>query len=82
MKQHTIKKEIKEEIGRVYENLPDEFYAWTLFQKVVRYIAAIHQRHIYSDTVLRYFREMRQDGEIECECLCRQKSLYSKNITT
>ena len=79
MKPHTIKKEIMNEILEVYDTLPNEFYAHTLFEKVCRYVAAIHQRHIYPDTCMRYFRELRQNEDIRCECVNRQRSLYMKS---
>jgi hypothetical protein len=80
MKPNALKKEIKAEIKEVFDTLPPKFYGHALFEKVVRYIAAVHNKNIYSDTVLRYFREMRERGEIDCECLNRQDSFYQKTF--
>jgi cyclophilin family peptidyl-prolyl cis-trans isomerase len=77
MKSHTYKKEMLKTIETVYKDLPDEFYAHTLFRKVLKYFA-FQGKYPYADTVMRYFRELRESDVIQCECVNRQKSLYVK----
>lgn len=78
MNDHNLKKEIISEILKTYQELPDEFYAHALFIHVRAKVFKINMRFPYADTVMRYFRQLREDGVIKCECVSRQKSLYLK----
>jgi len=75
---HAYKKEIIDSILETYQGLPNEFYAHSLFTPVRAKVYHLKMRFPYSDTVLRYFRELRERGVIKCECVNRKSSLYSK----
>ena len=77
MKPKPYKTEMLSTIQTVYADLPDEFYAHALFRRVLKYFA-FQGKYPYTDTVMRYFRELRETGVIKCDCLSRQKSLYMK----
>ena len=78
MKPKSYKKEMLSVIEESYKLLPDEFYAHALFRKVLKYFA-FQGKYPYTDTVMRYFRELRETGVIKCDCVNRQKSLYIKS---
>lgn len=78
MNDHSLKQEIMKEIQAVYDTLPETFYAWVLSNRVCSYVKAIHGKAVYQDTVLRYFRALREKGVIDCECVNRRDSLYRK----
>lgn len=79
LKNDCLKTVIVQSIRNVYPNLPSEFYGEDLVRQVNRQLSMskYKNRRPYADSVLRYFREMRQT-EIRCECRNREKSLYVK----
>ena len=78
MKPKSYKSEMLKTIETVYKDLPEAFYAHALFRKVLKYFA-FQGKYPYPETVMRYFRELRDTGVIDCDCVSRQKSLYIKN---
>lgn len=80
MKAETLKACIIQAIRNEYPNLPDEFYGSQLARRVMMQIGLSKYKHRkpYTDTILRYFRELRQ-SEIKCICTNREKSIYVKN---
>ena len=78
MKPKPYKREMMGVIFESYKLLPDEFYAHTLFRKVLKYFA-FQNKYPYPETCMRYFRELRETGVIKCDCVNRQRSLYIKS---
>ena len=74
---HSLKKEIRAAILKLWPQLPAEFYGWALFRKVRAEIYHSQMKFPYEDTVMRYARELRDEGAIDYECH-RAKSLYIK----
>ncbi len=74
------KKLIIEEITSEWKDVPTEFNARKIFQRVINKVILKYNYVPYQDTIMRYFRELNQDpnSEIKYECLNRQKSLYRK----
>ena len=69
---------IMDEIEKTYQGLPETFYAHALFVPVRAKVFHLKMRFPYQDTVLRYFRLMREHGTLKCECIDRKRSLYVK----
>jgi len=69
------KEQLKSEIVKRYGELPNEFYGHALFERVLLRSGA----RTYPDTIMRYFRELRENGVIRYECVNKQKSLYMKS---
>ena len=75
---HHLKSKIIAEIRSVYPDLSETFYGSELIRRVTHKIIASENRYPYPDTVLRYFRQLREK-ELSCECTNRQRSIYLKN---
>jgi hypothetical protein len=75
---HSLKQEIIKEIMKVYPALPAEFYGHSLTTHVAFQIRTKFNKYPYEDTIMRYFRQLCEEGAIECECIHRKKSLYLK----
>jgi hypothetical protein len=66
------KKVIQKAIAYYFKTHNNRFYGHFLFNFVVEYTGMM----VYPDTVLRYMREMREEGLINYETISRKKSLY------
>jgi hypothetical protein len=82
LKTDSLHTAIKQAIRGIYPTLPDEFSGNDLIRQVNRQLSMskFKNRRPYPDTVLRYFRELRQDQELKCKCLNRTISLYKKAL--
>ena len=80
MTDKPYKKDLLKIIQEVYNDLPGEFYAHQLTDRVRSKIYSDTNKFPYAETVARYFRELRGKGLIKCECRNRQDSLYRKVI--
>ena len=69
------KQQLNSEIVKRFNELPESFYGHALFERVLLRSGA----RTYPDTIMRYFRELRENGVIRCECVNKQKSLYLKS---
>ena len=74
---HSLHKEIKDYILEIWPDLPETFYGHFLYNKVRDRIAATRHRWVYPDSILRYVRELREEGAINYDVI-RSKSLYFK----
>lgn len=74
---HNLKKEIIAEILALWPDLPSEFYGWHLARKVRANVYKINMKFPYESTVLRYLRELRDEGQVSYDVI-RSKSLYLK----
>jgi len=75
---HKLKAKIIAEILKVYPNLDNEFRAQHLFIPVRQRIFRGERRYPFAETIMRYFRQLREDGTIKCECISKSKSIYKK----
>ena len=78
LNESKLKAKIIAEILKVYPDLPNEFYGHNLYTRVRANVFRYQLKFPYADTVGRYFRQLREDGIIRCECISKQKSLYKK----
>jgi len=74
MKPHSKKKQIKVAIGAFFEMLnPGETIK---SEDVVKFCKRRTGKYVYPDSVLRYLREMRQDGVINYNCECKSERRF------
>ena len=78
LNESNLKAQIIAEILKVYPNLDNEFRAQHLFIPVRQRIFRGERRYPFAETIMRYFRQLREDGIIKCECTNKSKSLYKK----
>ena len=79
--EHHLKRVLIHLIQKVYPALPDEFYGHELERAVrIELFRTDYwgKKRPYPDTVLRYFRQLREDGVLKCECVNKSKSIYKK----
>ena len=76
--EHSLKAKIITEIMKVYPELSNEFYGHNLYTRVRANVFRYQLKFPYADTVGRYFRQLREDGVLKCDCVNKQKSLYKK----
>ena len=74
----TLKGKLITDILKTYHALPNEFHAHDLSRKVIAIAYRYYKRFPYDDTIMRYFRQLRSDGVINCDCVNRQTSKYVK----
>lgn len=74
---HCLKHEIRDAILELWPTLPPEFYGWHLSRKVRAKVYHLEMRFPYDDTVLRYLRELRDEGAVSYDVI-RSKSIYRK----
>ena len=75
---HVLKPLIRQLILDIYPGLPDQFYAHALYQKVVNQVILKTGHKPYADTIMRYFRQLRDQSLIKCDCVNRKESMYQK----
>ncbi len=69
---------IRAAIRQAWEGLGTHFYGWDLVRKV----KAMTGLNVYDDTILRYMRELRDQGWIDYRVLNKPESLYEKRVLT
>lgn len=75
---HILKPLIRKLILDSYPKLPDRFYAHDLYQGVINQVILQTGYKPYADTIMRYFRQLRNQSLIKCDCLNRKESIYQK----
>ena len=78
LNESKLKAKIIAEILNVYPDLDNEFSAQHLFVPVRQRISIAERRHPFAETIMRYLRQLREDGTIKCECTNKSKSIYKK----
>lgn len=66
---------VRSQLRIVWPNMPESFYGWQLVNRI-RDMTGLH--HVYGDTILRYLRELKDQGWLDYEVKCRKTSLYVK----
>jgi hypothetical protein len=74
---HYLKQQIIAEILAMWPELPPEFYGWHLSRKVRAKVYHLEMRFPYDDTVLRYLRQLRDEGAVSYDVI-KSKSIYRK----
>lgn len=75
MESHSKKEQIKSWIMKFWDSMAKEFKSEEL---VTRIWVANKSEYLYPDTVLRYMRELKNEGKINYECKCRKSRVYLK----
>jgi len=75
MEQHSKREKIMSTILQIWESLPKSFKSEEL---VTRIWLIFKSEYLYPDTVLRYMRELKQQGKINYVCENRKSRVYLK----
>jgi hypothetical protein len=70
------KQRIKRAIIKVWPRLPEIFHGNMLALNVM---GESHIHDVYYDTIFRYMRELKDNGDLSYEVVCKQNSKYKKS---
>jgi hypothetical protein len=68
---------LKRYVEEVYNKMPNEFYGLDFLRKVRERSGRFY---VFDDTILRYLRELREEGKINYKVIDQKRSKYKKEI--